>query len=121
MDTMNDDSEQGLTSALSAQAEAPAQDYMEQTLPIDCLNLEVVLQVRGKPNQKVINNYARKKRDAVQFPKPVAFFDGQTKWLADGLHRIGADRKLDRTEVEVEVRPGTKRDAILYAVGANTK
>jgi hypothetical protein len=42
-------------------------------------------------------------------------------FLADGFHRLAALKKLDRQEVEVEVHRGGKRDALMYALGANAR
>jgi hypothetical protein len=47
------------------------------------------------------------------------FFDEVEYWLADGFHRIIAAAAIDRTEIAADVREGTRRDAILFAVGCN--
>jgi hypothetical protein len=54
------------------------------------------------------------------FPQATVFFDGAEYWLADGFHRIIAAKSLGLTEIGADVRAGTRRDAILYAVGANS-
>jgi hypothetical protein len=57
----------------------------------------------------------------IQFPPCVVFDDGTTKWLSDGFHRYTAAQrtggKVDR--LDCEIRQGGKRDAMLYALGAN--
>jgi hypothetical protein len=53
------------------------------------------------------------------FPPIVVFFDGAEYWLADGFHWIIAAEELGLAEIDTDVREGTQRDAILYAVGAN--
>ena len=50
---------------------------------------------------------------------PVVFFDGENHWCADGFHRITAESRLGRKRIEVEIRQGTLRNAIWYAIGAN--
>jgi hypothetical protein len=40
--------------------------------------------------------------------------------LADGFHRLHASRAAERAEVECNIVHGTRRDAVLYSVGANT-
>jgi hypothetical protein len=55
----------------------------------------------------------------VVFPLVVVFFDGAEYWLADGFHRIIAAEELGLAEIAADVREGTRRDAILFAVGAN--
>lgn len=58
------------------------------------------------------------------FPPIIVFYDGKDHWLADGFHRVAAARiKADRLKIimslPADVRAGTRRDAILYAAGAN--
>lgn len=52
---------------------------------------------------------------------PVIIFDTREGLLlADGYHRVAAARRRGWVMVEAEVRPGSRRDALLYAaeVGA---
>jgi hypothetical protein len=42
-------------------------------------------------------------------------------WLADGFHRVEAHRRAGKAVVNAIVKVGTKRDAQLYAAGANGK
>lgn len=46
--------------------------------------------------------------------------DEGTYWLADGFHRIEAAARAGVPTVPCDVRPGSRRDAVLYAVGANS-
>ena len=57
--------------------------------------------------------------DGAVFPPVIVFHDGADYWLADGFHRVEAARKIDRKEIEAEIRDGTARDAILHGIGAN--
>src|SRR5258708_3523418 len=56
----------------------------------------------------------------LRFPAIVLFTDGSTYWLADGYHRVRAAREAGLEEILAEVHPGTSRDALLYAISANT-
>jgi Holliday junction resolvasome RuvABC endonuclease subunit len=53
------------------------------------------------------------------FPPVVVFYDGSDYWLADGFHRVEAATRTGWPEIEVELKLGSRRDAILYAVGSN--
>jgi hypothetical protein len=57
----------------------------------------------------------------LKFPACILFDDGKTKWLADGFHRLEAARHTDGKvhSLYCHKYKGTKRDAILYALGAN--
>jgi hypothetical protein len=45
--------------------------------------------------------------------------DSASYWLADGFHRFEAAQKAGRAFIKAEIREGGKREAILFAVGAN--
>lgn len=58
------------------------------------------------------------------FPPIVLFYDGSDYWVGDGFHRLAAYREVwgdtnPSNAVHAVVQPGTRRDAILYAAGAN--
>lgn len=56
------------------------------------------------------------------FPPVVAYYDGTDYWLGDGFHRVAAFRDAfteTTRKIPVDVRAGTRRDAILHAAGAN--
>src|SRR5207253_1306448 len=62
--------------------------------------------------------------DPQELPQVVVFCDEEgVYWLADGFYRIRAARDVLSTAgpraIHAEVHRGTKRDAILYAAGAN--
>jgi len=51
--------------------------------------------------------------------EPVVFFDGKEYWLANGFHRYHAHKRAGFTEMQCEVRNGTRREAWIYSRGAN--
>jgi ParB-like chromosome segregation protein Spo0J len=54
------------------------------------------------------------------FPAVVVFRDPEGEcWLADGYHRLKAHQLAGLEEIQAEVHNGTRREAVLYAVGAN--
>ena len=56
-----------------------------------------------------------------QLPPVVVFATDEGNLLADGFHRIKAAKKLGLTEIEADVKQGTRKDAEEYAVLANLK
>ena len=78
-------------------------------------------QVRATLCEETAEEYAETLRNGALFPPVIVFFDGSKYWLADGFHRIRAHEIAGRLYIDAEVRTGTKRDAILYAVGANVQ
>lgn len=76
-------------------------------------------QPRTGLNESVVQEYAEAMLAGQSFPAMVCFWDGTNRWLASGFHRYFAHQSAGAVEVEVEQRVGTKRDALLYAVGTN--
>jgi len=54
-------------------------------------------------------------------PPITVFFDRTDHWLADGFHRFFGPQKVGRESILAEIHNGTRRDAILYACGANNE
>lgn len=71
-------------------------------------------------NQMVIDEYAEKMIAGAIFPPVVVFFDGSDYWLSDGFHRLNAAIQAGIGYINADIKEGDKRDALLYAVGANT-
>lgn len=76
-------------------------------------------QSRLSINEAVVADYADAMASGVDLPPVVLFFDGSHHWLADGFHRYHAHNKIGALEIDSDVRNGTKRDAVLFSVGAN--
>lgn len=90
-----------------------------QTLPIAQLRKDPRIQQRTEIDQAVVELYVEGIQAGDVFPPMVAFFDGTAHWLTAGFHREAAYQAAGVAEAQVEVREGTVRDAILFAVGDN--
>jgi hypothetical protein len=69
----------------------------------------------------VIREYAQEMLQGVAFPPVTLFYDGTNYWLADGFHRYYAAKQNGSEMVAADVKQGTRRDAVLYSVGANAR
>jgi hypothetical protein len=76
-------------------------------------------QIRELISEATLAEYADAWAEGAEFPPPVVFHDGADHWLADGFHRVLSAIRAGIEEIEVEVRAGGRREAILHAVGAN--
>ncbi len=76
-------------------------------------------QMRTEMRVETVNEYAHDMLDGATFPPVILYDDGTDLWLADGYHRVEANRKVEHAEIMAEIRAGTQRDAILHAIGAN--
>lgn len=89
------------------------------TLPLEGIRTNGGTQPRVETNEAAIAEYAEVIRFGGELPPVIVFDDGAEIWLADGFHRFHAHRKAGAMEIACDVRQGTKRDAILFSVGAN--
>lgn len=88
-------------------------------LDLSSIRIDGGTQSRADLNPATIEDYASALADGAKFPAVIVFYDGSDHWLADGFHRFRAHEKLGLAEIDADVRQGTRRDAILYSVGAN--
>lgn len=97
-----------------------ARNMSTERVPIGSIHIDGGTQVRYQLDWFAISEYAQAMQEGAEFPAIVVFQNGdEGYWLADGFHRVQAALKIERTEIAADVRKGDKRDAILYAVGAN--
>ncbi|PSB49538.1 ParB/RepB/Spo0J family partition protein [Chroococcidiopsis sp. CCNUC1] len=76
-------------------------------------------QPRASLNPELINEYAEAMTAGAKFPPAIVFYDGTSYWLADGFHRLEAAKKIESPTIAVDIRQGSRRDAVLHSVGAN--
>lgn len=89
------------------------------TVALSLVRIDGGTQPREEISEDLVNEYAEKMGAGQLFEPVVIFFDGVAHWLADGFHRYHAAKKAGQYELRAAIRNGTKRDAILYSVGAN--
>jgi hypothetical protein len=77
------------------------------------------LQARAATDDKTITEYAEAYQNGEKFPPAVVFHDGKTYFLADGFHRYFGAQKAGLNDLLCDVRNGTRKDALWFAVGAN--
>jgi hypothetical protein len=88
-------------------------------LPIDALRLDGGTQPRGLINFAVVEEYRDEMLAGAVFPAVVVFYDGTDHWVGDGFHRIRGAKDAHQSEVECDVRQGTREDAVWFSCGAN--
>jgi hypothetical protein len=90
-------------------------------LKIVDIKLDPELQPRVELNAEVIKEYANAMQEGEIFPTVTVFFDGEIYWLADGFHRVRAAEAAGLNEIEADIRHGSKKDALLFSLAANSK
>jgi hypothetical protein len=94
---------------------------LQKELSIDEIRADTAAQPREFMSTDKVEEYADLMKSGVDFPGPVAFFDGSVHWLADGFHRVQAARSAGVQSLHCVVEEGGLRDAVLYSCGANAK
>ena len=90
-------------------------------LPVSAIKVDPACQAREALNAKTVGEYREimMREGTNYFPPIVAFHDGPNYWLSDGFHRYAAAQKVGLHVLKAEISKGSRRDAILHAVGAN--
>jgi hypothetical protein len=88
-------------------------------LSLDTIRTDGGTQPRGDIDAEHVARLVESLGAAATLPPVVVFYDGADHWLADGFHRVAANRAAGALEIAADVRQGTRRDAVLYSVGAN--
>ncbi len=79
-------------------------------------------QARVGHNEATVAQYATElEEEGFDFPPIIVFYDGTDNWMADGFHRFLAYTRRGRASIPADVRAGSLRDAVLYALSANSK
>lgn len=112
---------------------ALTQGALSQTLPLGELREHPDTQPREAISAAIVEEYsddmvAREdgvvlNRAGQPWPAVVVYAsptEAGTYWLADGYHRVAAARRAGLESIQVELREGELRDAILHSVGANS-
>jgi len=89
------------------------------TLNAEVLRCDADVQPRLALSEAHIREYAALLQEGHQLGTIVVFQDGSASYLADGFHRVAAAKSIGLEELPAELRAGSKRDAMLYACGAN--
>lgn len=71
-------------------------------------------QSRASTNAEAVEDYAQAWRDGEVFPPVVLFTDGSAYWPGDGIHRILAAKKAERSSISAVVENGGADAARLY-------
>jgi hypothetical protein len=90
-----------------------------RTLDLATIRVDGGTSPRAKTDRRAVDRYAAAMEAGAKFPPVVVFYDGTNYWLADGYIRYCAARRLDLKSLAAEIRMGDRRDAALYAAGAN--
>lgn len=90
-------------------------------LNLDAIRLDGDTQPRISLDSQRVFEYSEQMKEGDEFPAIVVFFDGSDHWLSDGFHRWHATKMAGLVSIDAEVRQGTREEAQIYAMKANTR
>lgn len=95
---------------------------MKKLVPLSKIVLDAGTQIRAKISEKVIEEYAERLKAGNEFPPVVLFYDRaeDVYYMGDGFHRYHAHKLNQKKTISAEIKKGDLRDAVLFAVEANT-
>jgi hypothetical protein len=91
------------------------------TLLIEEIRADPGVQQRVMLDDAAISDYAEALKRGVRLPPVDVLHDGEVYWLACGFHRRKAHMLAQVFDIEANVHPGTRRDAILMAARSNAR
>jgi hypothetical protein len=92
----------------------------EQWIGLNQVIADKEVQSREQLSMLAVEDYRRKLTEGRKPPAINVVFDGTKYWVSDGFHRFEAHKLEGKTEINCNVAPGSRRDAILASAGANT-
>lgn len=90
-----------------------------QNIKIEDLTIDPALQARECLNQEVVDDYSELWLAGTIFPPISVINTGKELLVVDGFHRVKAAQKIGILDIPSVLTDGSRRDAILIAVGAN--
>lgn len=89
-------------------------------LPRRQITADDEMQSRECVDLETVERYCDESRAGCTFPPIRVVTDGMTWWVWDGFTRLAMYDLLKSTKIECLVRQGSRRDALLLAIGANS-
>lgn len=90
-----------------------------ERISIKLIRMDGGTQPRARLDDETVDTYVQNLREGAIYPPVTLFYDGTEYWLADGFHRVVSNQKIGNASIDAEIISGTRRDAVLFSVGAN--
>ena len=95
---------------------------MTERIKLQKIRLDGGTQPRQETDESLVQHYTEILLDGKEkFPPIDLWFDGKAYWPSDGFHRYHAHKRAGFLDIEANVNQGTKRDAFLACLKANSK
>ncbi|PPS41939.1 ParB N-terminal domain-containing protein [Chroococcidiopsis sp. TS-821] len=98
---------------------SPSSRFSTSYLALDEIRRDGGTQPRAAIDLKHVKLLEEQIEDGKELEPVVVFYDGESYWLADGFHRYAAHKNQNIEAIACFIHQGTRREAVLYSVGAN--
>lgn len=95
-----------------------------KALAIDLISIDGGTQFRASTNDAKVKEYADMLLESKEWPFDsvcIVFHDGVDYFLVDGFHRYLGAKLANRASIQCDVRQGSNREAIHFALSANSR
>jgi hypothetical protein len=93
---------------------------MTEKIALEKIRLDGGTQPRKELDINLVQHYKEQLLEGKQFPEVDLYFDGKSYWLSDGFHRFHAHKQAGHKDILSNVTKGTKRDAFIASLKANS-
>jgi len=93
---------------------------MIEKILLEKIRLDGGTQPRKELDDNLVQHYKEQLLEGKQFPEVDLYFDGKFYWLSDGFHRYHAHRAAGYKDILSSINKGTKRDAFIASLKANS-
>lgn len=93
---------------------------MTEKILLSKIRLDGGTQPRKELDETLVQHYTEEILEGQEFPPIDLHFDGKHYWLSDGFHRWHAHKRAAHKEIASIVIKGTKRDAFIASLKANS-
>ncbi len=108
-----------LESQIRSRSHSEQSSPYPSTIALDEIRRDGGTQPRAAIDLKHVMLLEEQMEDGLELEPVTVFYDSESYWLADGFHRWQAHRNQEREVLDCIVYSGSRREAVLYSVGAN--
>ena len=92
---------------------------MKCKIKLSAIEMDTSIQCRASIITETVTDYAERLTEGDSFPPVILFGDSKRCWIGDGWHRIMAAKQIGSLDIDADLEPGDRVQALQHALGAN--
>jgi hypothetical protein len=88
-------------------------------IKLSAIEMDTSIQCRASIITETVTDYAERMTEGDPFPPVILFGDSKRCWIGDGWHRIMAAKQIGALDIDADLEPGDRVQALQHALGAN--